>query len=71
MKHSAYILKILAALVLVGLLSWSCAPLTMPIKSADMLSTPNLLVEADAAWKAKHWEAAELYYAAALERPDL
>jgi hypothetical protein len=71
MKNSAYTVKILAALVLIGLLSWGCAPKTMPVKSADMLSTPNLLVEADAAWKAKHWEAAELYYAAALERPDL
>jgi hypothetical protein len=71
MKNSAYIVKILAALVLVGLLVWGCAPMTPPVKSADMLSTPNLLVEADAAWKAKHWEAVELYYAAALERPDL
>jgi hypothetical protein len=71
MKNSAYIVKILAASVLAGLLLWGCAPGTMSIKSADMLSTPNLLVEADAAWKAKHWEAVELYYAAALERPDL
>lgn len=36
-----------------------------------MLSTPNLLVEAEAAWQAKRYEAAELYYAEALERHDL
>ncbi|WP_241648511.1 MULTISPECIES: hypothetical protein [unclassified Pseudodesulfovibrio] len=41
------------------------------MKSVDMLSTPNLLVEADASWQAKRYEAAELYYAAALERADL
>ena len=71
MKHSAYTAKILVVLALVGLLAWGCAPKAVSIKSADLLSTPNLLVEADAAWQAKRWEAAELYYAAALERPDL
>ncbi|WP_207264349.1 hypothetical protein [Desulfovibrio sp. Huiquan2017] len=71
MKNSTYIVKIAVALVLVVLVAWGCAPRTQPVKSADLLSTPNLLLEADAAWRAEHWEAVELYYAAALERPDL
>ena len=71
MKHTAYTVKILAALLLIAFLAWGCAPMTPPVKSADMLSTPNLLVEADAAWRAERWEAVELYYAAALERSDL
>lgn len=71
MKHSSHIAKILACLALTAMLAWGCAPKSQPVKSADMLSTPNLLVEADAAWQAKRWEAAELYYAAALERQDL
>ncbi|EGB16544.1 hypothetical protein DND132_3341 [Pseudodesulfovibrio mercurii] len=71
MKNSAHTVTIAAALVLLVLMFWGCAPRTQPVKSVDMLSTPNLLVEADAAWQAKHWEATELYYAAALERPDL
>ena len=49
---------------------WGCAPKLLP-KSTDLLSTPNLLVEADAAWQGKRYEAAELYYTKALERTDL
>jgi len=41
------------------------------IKSADLLSTSDLLAEADASWHAKRYGAAELYYAAALDRTDL
>jgi len=58
-------------LALLVLFAWGCAPKPQPIKSADMLSTPNLLVEADAAWKAKRYEVAELYYAEILDRDDL
>jgi ABC-type branched-subunit amino acid transport system substrate-binding protein len=62
--------RLVAILGLLVLLAWGCAP-RQTIKSADLLATPNLLVEADAAWQAKSWEAAELYYAALLERRDL
>ncbi|MBG0790396.1 MAG: hypothetical protein H0S80_07865 [Desulfovibrionaceae bacterium] len=58
-------------LVCAMLLSWGCMPKQVVVKSADMLSTPNLLAEADAAWEAKRWEVVELYYAEALERADL
>jgi len=57
-------------LALVVLLAWGCAPKQL-IKSVDLLSTPNLLMEADAAWQAKQYEASELYYATALGRQDL
>jgi len=64
------ILRTLAMLALAALFLVSCAPrLTVP--SADLLATPNLLVEADAAWERRNYEAAELYYAALLERSDL
>ncbi|WP_242012286.1 hypothetical protein [Pseudodesulfovibrio cashew] len=43
----------------------------METRSTDLLSTPNLLLEADAAWRARQYEAAELYYAKALERQDI
>lgn len=71
MNKSLYTLRILAVLAMIALFAWGCAPKQQPVKSADMLSTPNLLVEADAAWKAKRYEATELYYAEALERGDL
>jgi len=58
-------------LILLALFAWGCAPMQQPAKSVDMLSTPNLLMEADAAWQAKQYESTELYYAAALERQDL
>ncbi|WP_419787417.1 hypothetical protein [Pseudodesulfovibrio sp.] len=60
--------------VLVALLSLflsGCAQRSLSVKSVDMLSTPNLLVEADTAFKAKRYEAAELYYTKLLERQDL
>ncbi len=57
-------------LLFISLLAFGCAP-KQTMKSADLLSTPNLLVEADASWQAKRYEAAELYYAKLLERPDL
>jgi len=63
-------LRIFVLLILVALFAWGCAQ-KQTIKSVDMLSTPNLLVEADAAWQAKRYEASELYYNAILERPDL
>ena len=53
------------------LLAWGCMPKKVEVKSADMLSTPNLLAEADAAWEARRWEVVELYYAEALNRGDL
>ena len=71
MMPSTYISRTVLALLAVALFVWGCAPMQQPIKSADMLSTPNLLVEADTAWQGKRYEAAELYYAAALERPDV
>lgn len=57
-------------LAFLALFSWGCTA-TKTIKSTDMLSTPNLLVEADSAWDSKHYEAAELYYSKLLERGDL
>ena len=59
------------ALVCVILLTCGCMATKVEVKSADLLSTPNLLVEADAAWLDKRYEVAELYYAEALERGDL
>ncbi len=57
--------------VLIALLAaWGCAP-KQTVKSTDLLSTPNLLVEADAAWKTKRYAVAELYYGKLLERTDL
>ncbi|WP_285905505.1 penicillin-binding protein activator [Pseudodesulfovibrio pelocollis] len=64
------ILRSLALLALAALFLFSCAP-RQTVPSADLLSTPNLLVEAAAAWERRNYEAAELYYAALLERPDL
>jgi len=62
----------LAALVaLLSLFLSGCAQRGASIRSTDLLSTPNLLVEADAAFKAKRYEAAELYYTKLLERQDL
>ncbi|BCS90183.1 hypothetical protein [Pseudodesulfovibrio sediminis] len=64
--------RLLILLILLALLGFGCGPMKYgPIKSSDTLSTPNLLVEADAAWQAKRYEVAELYYADALERSDL
>lgn len=63
--------RLLALAVLLALFATGCGPKQPAIKSTDMLSTPNLLVEADAAWKAKRYEAAELYYTKLLERQDL
>ena len=57
--------------VLLSLLVSGCAQRQPLIRSTDMLSTPNLLMEADTAWKAKRYEAAELYYTKLLERQDL
>ncbi len=64
--HSRFI----ALLLLLLLAVWSCTP-KPTTKSVDLLSTPNLMVEADAAWEAKRYEATELYYATVLERGDL
>lgn len=65
----------LTRLVLVSMfllaVAWGCGPKQMPTKSVDSLSTPNLILEADAAFDARHYEAAELYYSKALERKDL
>lgn len=63
-------LRSIALLVLLLMFAWACTPKTT-MKSVDLLSTPNLMVEADAAWKAKRYEASELYYAKVLERHDL
>jgi len=63
-------MRSLLLLALFALFVWGCAQ-KQAIKSVDLLSTPNLLVEADAAWKAKRYEASELYYTAVLERQDL
>lgn len=68
---SSLTLRNILVLICVIMLAWSCVPKKVELKSADMLSTPNLLVEADAAWQDKRFEAAELYYAEALERADL
>lgn len=57
-------------LVLLFLFAWACTP-KPTMKSVDLLSTPNLLVEADSSWQAKRYEAAELYYSKLLERYDL
>ena len=62
--------RLLVLLAFVALFAWGCAQ-KQAIKSVDMLSTPNLLMEADTAWQAKRFEATELYYATALERQDL
>ncbi|MFH1913382.1 MAG: penicillin-binding protein activator [Pseudomonadota bacterium] len=64
------IMRSLALLALAALFLFSCAP-RQTVPSADLLATPNLLVEADAAWERRNYEAAELYYAALLDRPDL
>jgi hypothetical protein len=64
------ILRTIALFALVAFFALSCAP-RQSIKSADLLATPNLVVEAESAWKARYYPAAELYYAALLERPDL
>lgn len=58
-------------LACVLLLVWGCMPKRVEVKSVDMLSTPNLLSEADAAWRADRFAVSELYYAEALERGDL
>ncbi|WP_319542698.1 hypothetical protein [uncultured Pseudodesulfovibrio sp.] len=63
--------RFFVVLILLTVFAWGCAPMQQTVKSVDMLSTPNLLMEADAAWQAKHYESTELYYAAAMERQDL
>lgn len=63
-------LRLVAVLGLL-LLAWGCAPKGPALKSAEMLSTPNLLMEADTAWQARRYAAAELYYAEVLKRPDV
>lgn len=68
MRHT---LRLIVILFLLALLGWSCTPKQYSIKSVDLLSTPNLLVEADTAWQDRHYEAAELYYAELLKRADL
>lgn len=50
-----------------GLSSWT----QRAMQSADMLPTPDLMAEADKAWKAREYGASELYYSKALERTDL
>ncbi|QJB57324.1 hypothetical protein [Pseudodesulfovibrio sp. zrk46] len=64
-------LRLAALMSFLIMFAWGCAPKQPTLKSVDMLSTPNLLVEADAAWNSKHYEAAELYYSKLLERQDL
>ncbi|WP_203529288.1 hypothetical protein [Pseudodesulfovibrio sp. JC047] len=69
--HFSYSPRFCVLLLLLGLVVWGCAPMQQSVKSVDLLSTPNLLMEADAAWQAEHYESAELYYAAAVERQDI
>lgn len=60
----------LVLIALLGMSFWGCTA-SKTIKSTDMLSTPNLLAEANSAWRAKQYEASELYYSKVLERNDL
>ncbi len=64
-------LRLFALIVVLSLFAPGCAQRQPLIRSTDMLSTANLLIEADAAWKDKRYEAAELYYTKLLERQDL
>lgn len=64
-------LRLFALVVVLSLFAPGCTQRQPLIRSTDMLSTPNLLIEADAAWKDKRYEAAELYYTKLLERQDL
>ena len=72
MRRIQYIdlMRFSLVVALLALSVWGCTP-KQTVKSVDLLSTPNLFVEADAAWQAKRYEASELYYAAMLERSDL
>lgn len=61
---------LLTLLALLAVFAWGCAA-PKQVKSVELLSTPNLLQEADAAWHAREFAASELYYSKALERADL
>lgn len=64
------ILRSFILLSMLALFVWGCGA-RQPVKSVELLSTPNLQLEADAAWQDKRYEAAELYYSKALERQDI
>ena len=70
-KYYSIFPRLFVVLTLLALFAWGCAPMRQSALSVDMLSTPNLLLEADAAWQAQRYETTELYYATALEREDL
>lgn len=69
--HLSHIVRISLLIVSLALFVWGCAPKQAPMTNVDMLATPNLLLEANAAWEAKRFEVAELYYTKLLERQDL
>lgn len=69
--HIFDILRLSLLLFTLVLSVWGCAPKQAPMTNVDMLATPNLLLEANAAWDAKRYEVAELYYTKLLEREDL
>lgn len=58
-------------IILLLAVAWGCAPKKVAPRTVESLSTPNLILEADAAFEARQFETAELYYAKALERKDL
>lgn len=64
-------LTLLAAVALFGCTAGMSSWTQRAMKSADMLSTADLMVEADKAWAEKEYQAAELYYGNALDRQDL
>jgi len=57
--------------VMLLMATWGCGPKKIASQSVETLSTPNLILEAEAAWEARRFETAELYYTKALERKDL
>ncbi len=69
-------LSLAALAVLAAVFVFGCTPGMSPwtqraMKSVDMLSTADLMAEADKAWTAKEYPASELYYSNALDRHDL
>lgn len=66
-----HISRLMIVMAFMLMVAWGCVSTKPTMKSADLLTTPNLVIEADAAWKNKQYKAAELYYTKALERQDL
>lgn len=66
-----HILRTVVAMALMVVFAWGCAATQPELKSADLLTTPNLMLEADTAWKNRQFKAAELYYTKLLERQDV